>query len=108
MKDLEAYALGYACRLVEDALDGHIKNIDPALCAVQPMKHLLQLQEVFLRLRLPNRSVIRFLYAMHRKFHFNTGYKENAMLDEQLQWIWLMGYYMLDVDGFKQTLTALL
>ena len=104
MNDMEAYCLGYAYRLVADALPDNIKRNEPARCAVKPIKGLLEVQRRFLLAQTPDHSIIQFLYGMHRRFQFDTKYNENAVLDEKLQWIWLMGYYAMDVDGFREKL----
>ena len=96
MTQLEAYTLGYAYRLLEDAL--HLKKELPA---DKPLQGLLHVQQMYLTSgnKIDDR-IVSFLYAMHRRFHFDGQHNENAMLDKQLQWVWLMGYCMLDTNDY--------
>jgi len=96
MTQLEAYTLGYAYRLLEDAL-----HLDEDLPAAKPLQGLLHVQQKYLtKHRNIDERIVSFLYAMHRRFHFDGQHDENAMLDKQLQWNWLMGYCMLDTDDY--------
>lgn len=97
MTKLEVYALGFAYRLLADEL--HLAEELPARC---PLQGLLHLQEKYLRTcDQPDCKIVTFLYTLQHKFAFEA---EHAILDsdEQLQWIWLLGFCMLDVDGYLE------